>query len=149
MTGKRLPLVDRFEAKVVRTDSCWLWTGAVTSSGYGLLKRSRGVTVYAHRLAYEMAHGPVPPGLTVDHLCGSRLCVNPDHFEAVTLRTNILRSDGTGARHARTTRCPQGHLYDLANTYVDRRGSRSCKTCRRTSGTRRTPTGQSAQEDPT
>jgi len=96
-----------------------------------------------------MAHGPVPPGLTVDHLCGSRLCVNPDHFEAVTLRTNILRSDGTGARHARTTRCPQGHLYDLANTYVDRRGSRSCKTCRRTSGTRRTPTGQSAQEDPT
>ena len=87
----------------------------------------------AHRFAYETFVGPIPEGLTIDHLCRIRHCVNPEHLEAVTDRVNILRGEGISAQHARATHCPQGHPYDLINTYVAPDGDRDCRDCRRQS----------------
>ena len=67
---------------------CWQWTAAVSSSGYGNFLRSKGVYVNPHRLSWEMARGPVPPGMQLDHLCHNRLCVNPAHMRAVTNKQN-------------------------------------------------------------
>ena len=77
---------DRFWAKVTKTDSCWLWTGA-TVKGYGTLGRGRRGegNVLAHRLSWELANGPIPDGLQVDHrpTCPKN-CVRPDHLRLAT-----------------------------------------------------------------
>ena len=116
-------------------NGCWLWTGTKTSMGYGRLyiinqSDNKSVRVLAHRLAYEIFVGPIPDGLTIDHLCRNRPCVNPEHLEAITLQDNILRGIGSAARNAKKTHCPQGHPYDLLNTYIRANGWRVCHRCK-------------------
>jgi hypothetical protein len=128
--------VERFWARVEKGPSCWLWTGSINSvTGYptvGIL-RSLGSGGYAHRVSYILAWGRIPRGLTIDHLCRVRACVNPAHLEAVTSRENTLRSPVTlAALNARKTHCPKGHPYSGANLYLSRDGrARSCRACRR------------------
>lgn len=56
-------------------------------------------TYRAHRWYYEQAHGPIPDGLTLDHLCSQRACVNPDHMESVSLSENIRRGSNAKLTH--------------------------------------------------
>jgi hypothetical protein len=80
-------------AKVERGDDCWHWTGATTSSGYGRLavndpgqpKRLE----QAHRVAYELAYGPIPTGLVVRHRCDVPACCRPSHLELGTQADNV------------------------------------------------------------
>jgi hypothetical protein len=69
----------QFWAKVRKGEGCWLWVGARINDGYGLLRRS-GKTALAHRFAYELTHGPIPPGGVVMHTCDTPACVRPDHL---------------------------------------------------------------------
>lgn len=119
---------ERFWAKVNKTDGCWLWTARTFTKGYGQYTLN-GKPRRAHRIAYELCIGPIPTGLTIDHVkdrgCTNKHCVNPAHLEAVTNRVNIQRGGD-----AQKTHCPQGHPYDEGNTYNDKRG-RQCITCRR------------------
>jgi len=82
---------DRFWSKVNKTNTCWLWEGTVENTGYGSFAVSHTKGVLAHRLAYELSVGEIPSGLTLDHLCRVRNCVNPDHLEPVTCAENIRR----------------------------------------------------------
>lgn len=108
---------------------CWLWTGNTNNAGYGVFWFNDR-TGLAHRWSYEHHKGPLGR-LHVDHLCRTRLCVNPDHLEAVTARENLLRGETKAAANALKTHCPQGHPYDEVNTYRDKKGRRGCQTCRR------------------
>ena len=65
---------------------------------------------YTHRISYRLWVGEILPGLSIDHLCRRRLCVNPAHLEAVTNAENH-------ARRPIPTHCPQGHPYTRENTY--------------------------------
>lgn len=82
------PLIDRLMERVsVRKDGCWEWTGGTTSDGdYPRFCVAKGQYVLAHRWSYEHHVGPIPEGLTLDHLCRFTLCVNPTHLESVTKR---------------------------------------------------------------
>lgn len=68
---------------------CWIWQRCLSPQGYGAVGRSKGST--AHRYMYEKLVGPVPDGLTLDHLCRVRPCVNPEHLEPVTNAVNSRR----------------------------------------------------------
>lgn len=119
----KLPL--RLWQKVIVTDGgCWEWQ-AHRCWGYPYVWYG-GKTTRAHRVFYKALVGPIPDGLTLDHLCRVKHCVNPNHLEAVTVWENTLRSDCPTAVNARKTECINGHPL----TYVrPDGGGRQCRTC--------------------
>lgn len=132
--GQRVPrpVEDRFAARIALTESgCIEWFGA-TNGTYGVIKLGPAQgkrQVYVHRWSYEHHNGPIPNGLTIDHLCRNVLCVNPEHLEAVTQRENIMRSTSPTALNAAKTRCVNGHPLTPENLYVSRKGHRTCRAC--------------------
>ena len=125
----------RFWAKVDRSageEHCWPWLAGISAgTGYGNIWWL-GRTQAAHRISYQLLRGEIPAGLTLDHLCRTRTCVNPWHLEAVTHKVNVQRGDSPGAIAARENICQRGHEFTPENTYVrPGRGTRSCKACAR------------------
>lgn len=121
----------RFWAKVQKTDTCWLWTAALDGRGYGKIG-AVGWFLQSHRVSYLLLAGPIPDDLQLDHLCRVRNCVNPDHLEPVTARTNVLRGESPMAYEARQTHCLRGHEFTPENTYVwvGQPNQRKCRKCR-------------------
>lgn len=110
-------------------DGCWYWTGDVDRDGYGRYTswadhRTRRIRIAAHRLIYLLEVGAIPSkpvSYEVDHLCRNKLCVRPDHLEAVPPAENRKRQ-GLAKRH-----CRNGHLL----VSRDNRGWRFCGECHR------------------
>lgn len=134
-----LPACETFDAKArarfwmkvspAPADACWIWWGASNQRGYGNVGKA-GRTYLAHRVAYEITHGPIPAGMDLDHLCRTTGCVNPNHLEPVTFLANMRR------RYAETpderpTHCLKSHEMTPENTSViSTTGQRVCRTCR-------------------
>ena len=113
-------------------DKCLLWTWGTDREGYGQVHvpGDNNKLQYTHRVAYEWVNGPVPYGLEVDHLCRVHACYNPHHLEAVTHSVNISRG-AHSIVNASKTHCPHGHEYTAENTYINPKGHRACRECRR------------------
>lgn len=103
---------ERFASKYTTVNDCFLWNGPLDKDGYGTFHfRRRGRR--AHRVAWYMAHGDIPAGMVVNHICRNRHCVNVQHLEVITARENSLKdSAGVGALNARKTHCKNGHAFD-------------------------------------
>jgi hypothetical protein len=129
----RTRVFDRLS--IAGSGQCWEWKGRLNGSGYGTVNnvyRHKPRNVLVHRFMYEMAVGPIPSELQIDHLCRNRACGNPKHMELVTSRENTLRGDGPTAKNTRKTHCPRGHEYTPENTYTPPgTNHRYCKTCKR------------------
>ena len=93
---------------------CWNWTGALFHDGYAQMSMPQGAgptrATGAHRVSYEHHRGPIPDGLTLDHLCRNKRCINPDHLEPVPIRENILRGEGLAPKNLAKAFCPQERL---------------------------------------
>ncbi len=86
----RGPLEKRLRAytKEDPKTGCHLWTGARDPGGYGrmgLPHTSRA----AHRVAWEVANGPIPAGMHVLHSCDNPRCCNPEHLKLGTHAENM------------------------------------------------------------
>ena len=88
------PLKEKFEAKVLRTNTCWLWTAATRPDGYGVmgLGGRGGGTGRAHRVSWTLYKGKIPFGMLVLHKCENRRCVRPSHLKLGTQLQNIQDS---------------------------------------------------------
>ena len=90
-------VMDVLEDKVLIDDGCWLWTGKTDGRAkgpYGQFTQKRNGVAKKnspHRAMYELMVGPIPEGLTIDHLCNTPLCCRPDHLEPVTAAENQRR----------------------------------------------------------
>lgn len=79
--GPRKGLADQLWSKVEKTDTCWIFRRSLNHAGYGQIHSSiRKRPLLAHRVAYELTHGPIPDGLFVCHKCDNPPCCNPDHL---------------------------------------------------------------------
>lgn len=132
--GKEYPdtRLERFWCKVSCTDTCWLWTGARNSDGYGVFAwdSTRRATrlVYAHRASLRFVDRlDLDSPITIDHLCLVPLCVRPDHLELVSSSENARRQNqrmGYGGPN-----CPRGHPISL-RVHKGGRVQRYCPICK-------------------
>jgi len=124
--GKVAGLFSRFMKYTIPDGDCIVWTASTDRDGYGHILY-RGRLRIASRLIYELTVGKIPDGLTIDHLCRNRACVKPEHLEAVSLRTNILRGNNPAAVNARKKGCSKGHDFERMKPPYQRH--RQCPVC--------------------
>ena len=137
--SKNMSIEERFFEKVNKTDSCWLWTGALSSSGYGSFGVA-GKATAAHRYSYQIHNGEIPEGLIICHTCDTPSCVNPDHLWLGTYSDNMkdmVAKDRHGSSSRVQTHCRRGHDFDIYGfkTFTRSNGKveRYCQECKRIS----------------
>ena len=132
------PIAERLAAGLVRMpNGCLEWSLGTSKAGYGQITVN-GKHIYTHRLAWELANGPIPSGAHIRHyICDNPPCGDPEHLRPGTPTENMadMIAKGrsrSGIANAAKTHCPADHEYTEANTYVNAiTGRRSCRKCGR------------------
>lgn len=95
------PIMERFMANVTLAPGCWEWNGPMNETGYGRFFY-QGKNWKAHRVAYELMVGPIPPsdysvhGTMVMHTCDNPRCVNPLHMRLGNAADNVADAKEKG-----------------------------------------------------
>jgi hypothetical protein len=150
---------ERFISRIsVAVSGCWEMNASHDRDGYAQFHKSKNL-YKAHRISYEWHKGKIPAGLTIDHLCENKGCVNPEHLEAVTREENGSRHNAKGykkwwvalsdddkaafvenvskkasqvaaTKKLAATHCRRGHEWKLETTYITPgSGHRRCEVC--------------------
>jgi len=107
-----------FESRLIPepNSGCWLWFGMQRNGkAYGVFCW-KNKSLSAHRAAWEIYFGPIPPGMNVCHKCDVPMCVNPEHLFIGTQLDNM-----TDCRKKGRNRAPIGekqHLSKLSDDAV-------------------------------
>lgn len=102
-------VLAKFWAKVNKTGTCWLWIGNLNAKGYGAYSRTeyqsgrvkqgmKYIVMAAHRYSWELANGPIPEGIEIDHICHTPACVRPTHLRLATRKQNSENRKGPTVR---------------------------------------------------
>lgn len=73
---------------------CMIWQGTAFPTGYPRSPHEalKGVDRYAHREVYKLMHGELPEGMWICHTCDVKMCINPEHMEAMTPQERVHMS---------------------------------------------------------
>ena len=120
--------IEKFTALVTfcPVTGCHFWLGNLDRYGYGRFRVGLK-KVKAHRFIFELAVGPIPEGLVINHTCRVRSCVNPAHLEAVTIKENTLAPGSLSITKKNKDKvcCPR-----CSSSYtLDSSGERYCRSC--------------------
>lgn len=124
--------LKRLIARRVVTDrGCWHSHQKAGPNGY-VQATLRAKRFFLHKLSYVIHKGPIPEGLFVLHECDNRRCWNPDHLWLGTISDNKQDEIAKGRNFEKNrSHCPSGHAYSGDNLWVDSRGFRHCRECKR------------------
>jgi hypothetical protein len=116
------PPEERFWRSVQKGDGCWIKPGREGGRYSWFQAGGKGSpSLLAHRYAYEITHGPIPPGMVVMHSCDVMRCVNPAHLSLGTHKQNTADMIAKG-RHARKApvgiESPRAKLDEDAVRYI-------------------------------
>lgn len=128
--------IERFMSYVIKTETCWLWSGSKNATGYGSFSMG-GKSTRAHRTSHSLFKGPLISGLVICHTCDRRDCVNPDHLYQGTVQQNVRDMvERKRAYWFNKTHCLKGHAYEGDNLrfkkrkrYLGQSNERVCRTC--------------------
>ena len=131
-----LDIIKKIKNKVNETNYCWLWSGSVTSAGYGDIQINYK-RYSTHRYFYMKAFGDIPEGLHVLHKCDVRNCVNPDHLFLGTNLDNIKDAMKKGRKGGKKNKlknyCIRGHEFKEGSfKLIKSNGKRLCLSCEKT-----------------
>jgi hypothetical protein len=125
--------------RVIDVSGCWLWTGYINDSGYGILSTDYKKYERVHRISFQLFRpAEYKEYLLVCHKCNVRNCFNPDHLYMGTEATNHQDSIKAGTSKlligsSKPEFCKKGHLFTEENTYITpSTGRRMCKICIKT-----------------
>ena len=125
---------ERLKAKLIQDPSgCWIWMGCLNGSGYGSISLSSEKTgQFVHRVAWELAYGPIPENMCVCHKCDVPACANPNHLFLGSRSDNMIDAvKKKRQNYAKRTKCKNGHVLK-GNFYIRKDtvvSGRRCKTC--------------------
>lgn len=80
-------LAERLASRSVWDGDCLVWTRYINASGYGEIGWNNKVWL-VHRASYIAAHGSIPEGMFIDHICHNRKCLNIKHLRLATNKQN-------------------------------------------------------------
>ena len=127
-----MKLLTIYEQMQPHPSGCIFWTRAVVKSrtrAYGYVW-FEGEMWLVHRLVWSLERGPIPEGMTVDHLCKTPLCQNVEHMRLLTRSEHGRESVG---ERTKTLVCIRGHRFTPENTYSygsEGITKRQCRACR-------------------
>jgi hypothetical protein len=107
---------DRFWGHVRKGPGCWIWRGALNDSGYGRVK-VHGAIRSVHRVAYELAFGPIPENAWVRQRCGERACCRPGHLEVLEV-TRLTPDDVDSIRGSFLPARRLAKIYHVSHTRI-------------------------------
>jgi len=128
----KITTVNKYLKNYHLEGDCWIWDGWIDRLGYGGIGGGNTKHIKAHRFFYEHHRESIPEGMTIDHLCRNRRCVNPEHLEVVSSYVNKLRAIRVRRAKSAKTHCFRGHEYTPENTMQKTGilGGRECRICR-------------------
>jgi len=124
-------VIERVLSRVIKSseDGCHISAYSTASHGYaqvGWGEGGRDVVTLAHRVAWIAEHGPIPEGMTVDHTCKTKQCVNVKHLRLLDNFENGRRTDG---RDWPLGQCVNGHSNSELREYGTKTPRLRCKPC--------------------
>lgn len=96
MGGKRGTIAERLDRRLDKSGDCWVWTGYSDRDGYGRIGDSTGKMLSTHRVAWELANGPIPDGMYVLHSCDNPPCCKPADLHLGTHADNMREKNERG-----------------------------------------------------